>query len=59
VCTLNADENEAVVDASGLGVLQLTGEWPQYAHPNRPEFLLTMPHRDHTSGFFIARLRTP
>ena len=21
-------------------------EWPQYAHPKRPEFLLTLPHRD-------------
>ena len=59
VCTLNADENEAVVDASGLEVLPLTEEWPQYAHPSRPEFLLTMPHRDRTSGFFIARLRAP
>jgi 16S rRNA (cytosine967-C5)-methyltransferase len=57
VCTLNADENEAVVDASGLEVEPLGGEWPQYAHPKRPEFLLTMPHRDATSGFFIARLR--
>ena len=26
--------------------------------PRRPEFLLTLPHRDHTSGFFIARLRS-
>jgi 16S rRNA (cytosine967-C5)-methyltransferase len=59
VCTLNADENEAVVDASGLQAVPLTGEWPQYAHPTRPEFLLTMPHRDRTSGFFIARLRNP
>jgi len=59
VCTLNADENEAVVDDSGLEVDPLTGEWPQYAHPARPEFLLTMPHRDRTSGFFIARLRNP
>ena len=58
VCTLNADENEAVVDASGLEVVPLTDEWPQYAHPTRPEFLLTLPHRDYTSGFFIARLRT-
>jgi 16S rRNA (cytosine967-C5)-methyltransferase len=58
VCTLNADENEAVVDASGLGVVPLT-EWPQYAHPRRPEFLLTLPSRDRTSGFFIARLRRP
>jgi 16S rRNA (cytosine967-C5)-methyltransferase len=57
VCTLNTDENEAVVDASGLEVEPLGGEWPQYAHPGRPEFLLTLPHRDRTSGFFIARLR--
>jgi 16S rRNA (cytosine967-C5)-methyltransferase len=59
VCTLNADENEAVVDASGLAVLPLGEEWPQYAHPSRPEFLLTLPSRDRTSGFFIARLRKP
>jgi len=58
VCTINADENEAVVDASGLEAEPLGGEWPQYAHPRRPEFLLTLPHRDRTSGFFIARLRT-
>jgi 16S rRNA (cytosine967-C5)-methyltransferase len=57
VCTLNADENEAVVDAAGLEVEPLGEEWPQYAHPKRPEFLLTLPHRDNTSGFFIARLR--
>ena len=55
---LNADENEAVVDASGLEIVPFV-EWPQYAHPRRPEFLLTLPTRDHTSGFFIARLRRP
>jgi 16S rRNA (cytosine967-C5)-methyltransferase len=58
VCTINADENEAVVDASGLEPDRLSQEWPQFAHPERPEFLLTLPHRDHTSGFFIARLRS-
>jgi 16S rRNA (cytosine967-C5)-methyltransferase len=57
VCTLNADENEAVVDAAGLEADPLGAEWPQYAHPSRPEFLLTRPDRDRTSGFFIARLR--
>ena len=57
VCTINADENEAIVDASGLDVEQLNAEWPQFAHPRRPEFLLTLPHVHHTSGFFIARLR--
>jgi 16S rRNA (cytosine967-C5)-methyltransferase len=59
VCTLNADENEAVVDAAGLEVDSLATAWPQYAHPVRPEFLLTRPDRDLTSGFFIARLRKP
>jgi 16S rRNA (cytosine967-C5)-methyltransferase len=57
VCTLNADENEAVADAIGLTIEPLNREWPQYAHPRRPEFLLTAPHRHGTSGFFIARLR--
>jgi 16S rRNA C967 or C1407 C5-methylase (RsmB/RsmF family) len=45
------------VDASGLAPEALGAEWPQYAHPTRPEFLLTLPNRDRTSGFFIARLR--
>ena len=36
VCTINADENEAVVDASGLEVVPLGDEWPQFAHPRRP-----------------------
>jgi 16S rRNA (cytosine967-C5)-methyltransferase len=56
VCTINADENEAIVDASGLRVVPLGEEWPAYAHPRRPEFLLTLPHVHRTSGFFIARL---
>ncbi|HEY2355533.1 MAG TPA: transcription antitermination factor NusB [Gaiellaceae bacterium] len=59
VCTLNPDECEAVVDASGLSVAPLGDEWPQFAHPSRPEFLLTLPHVHGTSGFFIARLTAP
>jgi 16S rRNA (cytosine967-C5)-methyltransferase len=58
VCTLNAEENETVVDATGLEAESLRDEWPQFAHPRRPEFALTTPHRDLTSGFFIARLRS-
>jgi 16S rRNA (cytosine967-C5)-methyltransferase len=58
VCTLNAGENEAVVDASGLTREPLGDEWPQFAHPKRPEFLLTRPDLHGTSGFFIARLRS-
>src|SRR5262249_19156865 len=60
VCTLNPDECEEVVDASGLDVLPLGDEWPAFAHPSRPEFLLTLPHVHGTSGFFVARLvRSP
>ena len=57
VCTINADENEAIVEASGLAVDDLGAEWPQFRHPTRPEFLLTLPHVHGTAGFFIARLR--
>jgi 16S rRNA (cytosine967-C5)-methyltransferase len=56
VCTLNPDECEAIVDASGLGILPLGVEWPAFAHPSRPEFLLTLPHVHGTTGFFVARL---
>ncbi len=57
VCTMNADENERIVDAAGLEVdPTLAGEWPQFRHPHRPEFLLTLPHVHGTSGFFIARV---
>jgi 16S rRNA C967 or C1407 C5-methylase (RsmB/RsmF family) len=58
VCTINADENEAVVDESGLNPEPLGEEWRQFAHPRRPEFLLTRPDVHGTSGFFIARLRS-
>jgi 16S rRNA (cytosine967-C5)-methyltransferase len=60
VCTVNADESEAVVDASGLEVdATLADEWPQFRHPRRPEFLQTLPHVHRTAGFFIARMRVP
>ena len=58
VCTIAKVESEDVVDASGLQIESLGDEWPEFAHPRRPEFLLTLPHRHHTSGFFIARLRS-
>jgi 16S rRNA (cytosine967-C5)-methyltransferase len=59
VCTLNAGECEAVVDASGLEIEDLGADWPAFRHPSRPEFLLTLPHVHGTSGFFVARLRSP
>ncbi len=57
VCTTNADESEAVVDASGLQVdPTLADEWPPFRHPSRPAFLQTLPHVHGTAGFFVARL---
>ena len=58
VCTVNRDEAEAVVDASGLAVDDtLAAAWPQFRHTARPEFLQTLPHVHGTSGFFIAAAR--
>ena len=58
VCTINADESEAVVDACGLDVDPTLGdEWSQFRHAKRPEFLQTLPHVHGTAGFFVARLR--
>lgn len=59
VCTVNADECEAVVDAAGLAYDDLGAEWPAFRHPTRPELLQTLPHVHGTSGFFVARLRVP
>jgi 16S rRNA (cytosine967-C5)-methyltransferase len=58
VCTIHASENEEVVDAFGAEVDDLGAEWPEFRHPRRPEFLLTLPHVHGTSGFFVARMRT-
>ena len=59
VCTINSDECEAVVDASGLRVDPTLGdEWPRFRHARRPELLQTLPHVHGTSGFLVARLRT-
>jgi 16S rRNA (cytosine967-C5)-methyltransferase len=57
VCTVNADESEAIVDAAGLEVDPTLGdEWPRFRHRQRPEFLQTLPHVHGTAGFFVARL---
>jgi 16S rRNA (cytosine967-C5)-methyltransferase len=57
VCTINAEEAEDVVDASGLEVdPSLAEEWPRFRHLRRPEFLQTLPHVHGTAGFFVARL---
>jgi 16S rRNA (cytosine967-C5)-methyltransferase len=58
VCTIHAPENEEVVDRIGLRADDLGAEFPEFRHPRRPEFLLTLPHVHGTSGFFVARVRT-
>lgn len=58
VCTIHAAENETVVDSLGLQPEDLGARWPDFRHPRRPEFLLTLPHVHGTAGFFVARLRT-
>ena len=61
VCTINRVESEDVVDAvvaeGRVRIDRTLGEeWPRYRHGRRPEFVQTLPHRDRTSGFFVARL---
>jgi 16S rRNA (cytosine967-C5)-methyltransferase len=57
VCTVNAEEAESVVDASGLEVDPSLGDdWPRFRHRSRPGLLQTLPHVHGTAGFFVARL---
>ncbi len=60
-CTINEEENAAVVDAvTAEGLVQvdptLGDQWPVFRHRSRPAFLQTLPHLHGTSGFFVARL---
>ena len=54
-----AAEYETLAGRPAPKVDLLNEEWPRFAHPKRPEFLLTRPDRDRTSGFFIARMKRP
>jgi 16S rRNA (cytosine967-C5)-methyltransferase len=56
-CTLIAEENEGVAGAAGAPLDDLGAALPDLAHPRLPGALLTLPHRNATDGFFIARLR--
>ena len=60
-CTIEAEENEEVVDAAVAGGRATLDErlgdaWPMFRHRSRPELLQTLPHVHGTSGFFVARL---
>jgi 16S rRNA (cytosine967-C5)-methyltransferase len=61
-CTLSPAENERQIQSflahnDQFALEDLSNEQQIHTHPRAPNFLLTMPHRDHTAGFFIARMR--
>jgi 16S rRNA (cytosine967-C5)-methyltransferase len=61
-CTLSAQENEAVVaklmrSNHDFDTEDLRDEFASWHHPLVEKSLLTLPSRDRTAGFFIARLR--
>jgi 16S rRNA (cytosine967-C5)-methyltransferase len=61
-CTISPRENEermlAFLDSHPDFIADdLGAERPEYAHPRDGRFLLLLPHRHDTDGFFIARLR--
>ena len=60
-CTISPAENEHVVQAFLAEHTDFTAEdlgsrVPVWKHPTMPQYLQTLPHRDRTDGFFIARL---
>lgn len=61
-CTISARENELQIarflaEHRDFALDDLSASLPAYAHASAPGMLLTLPHRDHTAGFFIARMR--
>jgi 16S rRNA (cytosine967-C5)-methyltransferase len=61
-CTISPVENEELVagflaDHPEFAADALSADHPAWEHPRVPAHLLTLPHRDGTDGFFIARLR--
>jgi 16S rRNA (cytosine967-C5)-methyltransferase len=61
-CTISPRENERAIGEflerrDDFAVDELPSDLPVWDHPSVPGFLQTLPHRDGTDGFFIARLR--
>jgi 16S rRNA (cytosine967-C5)-methyltransferase len=61
-CTISPAENEAVIaaflaDRPDFGVDEPRSDGPLWEHGRVQGFLQTLPHRDGTEGFFVARLR--
>ena len=60
-CTISPIENEAVVQSflaerGDFAADDLRSDVPLWEHARVPGFAQTLPHRDGTEGFFIARL---
>ena len=61
-CTISPVENERTIAAflerhRDFRPDRTPSDLPVWNHPTVPGFLQTLPHRDGTDGFFIARLR--
>ena len=61
-CTISPEENERQVraflgDTPEFELEDPPSDLPVWDHPSMPGVLQTLPHRDRTDGFFIARLR--
>jgi 16S rRNA (cytosine967-C5)-methyltransferase len=61
-CTISPAENERLIGAflerrDDFEIDEPPSDLPVWDHPSVPGFLQTLPHRDGTDGFFIARLR--
>jgi 16S rRNA (cytosine967-C5)-methyltransferase len=61
-CTISPAENEQTMSAflerhTDFSPDDLPSDLPVWNHPTVPGCLQTLPHRDGTDGFFIARLR--
>ena len=61
-CTISPAENEQQIERfldqnSHFALDDLSNEQRSHIHPSMSKALLTMPHRDRTAGFFIARIR--
>jgi 16S rRNA (cytosine967-C5)-methyltransferase len=64
-CTVSPTENERLIaefldSRPDFALDEIAAEWPEYAISSSGAgvgSLLTLPHRDDTAGFFIARMR--
>jgi len=61
-CTISPDENEHLIDRFLADHPEFTADdavsgAPNWEHPNVPFYVQSLPHRDGTDGFFMARLR--